>query len=91
MTGQFSEYQERYVINYLESHGLQFRRLYSKGMTREAAMVALHNDPAYQERCVINYLESHGLEFSRLYTRGMTRDEAIVALHNDSEYQERYA
>ena len=83
--------QERGVINYLESHGRQFRRLYSKGMTREAAMVALNNDPAYQERCVINYLETQGLQFRRLYSKGMTRDEAIVALHNDSEYQERYA
>jgi Holliday junction resolvase len=83
--------QERCVINYLKSHGLQFHRLYSKGMTRDEAIVALHNDPAYQERCVINYLESHGLEFSRLYTRGMTREAAIVALHNDLAYQERYA
>ena len=83
--------QERCVINYLESHGLEFGWLYTRGMTREAAMVALHNDPAYQERCVINYLESHGLEFSRLYTRGMTREAAMVALHNDLAYQERYA
>jgi hypothetical protein len=91
MVEQFSENQERCVINYLESRGLQYRRLYTRGMTRDKAIVALHNDPAYQEKGVINYLGSHGLEFRRLHTRGMTREAAMVALHNDPAYQERYA
>jgi hypothetical protein len=50
MVGQSFVDQERGVINYLESHGLEFSRLYTRGMTREAAIVALHNDLAYQER-----------------------------------------